>query len=84
MNYTVKIWNPAEKYYLKLDKKQQEVFNKIIDKIKENPKLYGKPMHYPLDGKWTYRFGKSLRIVFTIDETNKVIEIEAVRHKDEF
>jgi len=84
MSYEVRFWKPAEKFYIKLNKSQQEIFNRLIDKLKEDPKFYGKPLHVPLQGKWTYRFEKKFRIVFTIDEKNKVIEIEAIKHKDEF
>jgi len=63
MTYTVKLWEPAKKKYLKLNRKQREVFDRIIDKIKEDPKFFGKPMHFPLNGKWTYRFEKRFRIV---------------------
>ncbi|MBU4201650.1 MAG: hypothetical protein KKE96_02490 [Candidatus Altiarchaeota archaeon] len=84
MTYAVKLWEPAKKKYLKLNRKQRAVFDSIIDKVKENPKSFGKPMHFPLKGKWTYRFEKRFRIVFVIDDKNKVIEIEAIKHKDEF
>ncbi len=60
MTYKVKVWEPAANRYRKLNRKQREIFDKIIDKIKENPKIFGKPMHFPLHGKWTYRFEKRL------------------------
>ncbi len=84
MVYNVRLLEPVKRGYLKLDRKQQEIFNKIIDKLKENPKIFGKPLHFPLHGKWTYRFEKRFRIVFTINENDKLIEIEAIKHKDDF
>jgi len=62
---------------------QKRFFNKI-EKLKEFPALYGKPLRRPLAGKWELRFEKRWRIVYAIDEMQNQVKIIAIWHKDEF
>jgi mRNA-degrading endonuclease RelE of RelBE toxin-antitoxin system len=62
---------------------QRRFFNKI-EKLKDYPSIYGKPLRWPLAGKWEIRFEKRWRIVYTINERDKRVDIVAIWHKDEF
>lgn len=51
-----------------------------LDRLKENPhkangahQLSGK-----LEGKWAYWLGSNIRIIYTIDNKNKIVTIEAI------
>jgi mRNA-degrading endonuclease RelE of RelBE toxin-antitoxin system len=82
--YNIRIKEAAEEWLKKYDKNIKRHFVKKIQKLSENPELYGKPLRTPLHGYWELYFEKSFRIIYTIDLENKVVYIEAIRHKDEF
>jgi mRNA-degrading endonuclease RelE of RelBE toxin-antitoxin system len=54
-----------KKEYQKLDKRQQEIVKKKMQKILENPEL-GKPLHVPLQNFKSERIEK-LRIIYTLE-----------------
>jgi mRNA-degrading endonuclease RelE of RelBE toxin-antitoxin system len=84
MAYEVIISPTAEKDLGKFDKELQRRFFNKIEKLKDYPSVYGKPLRWPLAGKWELRFEKRWRIVYIINEAGKRVEIVAIWHKDEF
>ncbi len=82
--YRIEIMEPAEERLKKYDKNIQRHFAKKIRKLHYNPDSYGKPLRPPLHGKWELYFENSFRILFSIDLTNHIVYIEAIKHKDEF
>ena len=84
MPYDIDIKEPAEKKLKSFGKEIQRRFAKKIEKLSENPQVFGKPLRNVLAGYWEAYFEKSFRIVYTIDEDSKKIVIEAIKHKDEF
>ena len=82
--YIIRIKEPAEEWLKKYDKNIQRHFVKKIQKLSNNPELHGKPLRTPLHGYWELYFEKSFRIIYIIDHENKVVYIEAIKHKDEF
>ena len=78
--YEVYISHEAEKYYKKSDKHSKERINNSISSISKEPlsgvhikKLWGE-----LEGKYRYAIG-SLRIIYEIDNKNKIVRIKAIR-----
>jgi len=84
MVYEIIISPTAEKDLKKFNRQLQRRFFKKIEKLKEHPDVYGKPLRRPLAGKWELRFERRWRIVYKINDKNKVVEIVAIWHKDEF
>ncbi len=84
MGYAVKITPAAEKDLRLFDRELQRRFFRKIEKLREAPDVYGKPLRYDLAGKWELRFEKRWRIVYVISEKARQMEIEAIWHKDEF
>jgi len=84
MGYDIKIQPTAEKRLREFDKEMQRRFFNKIEKLKDYPDVYGKPLGNILKGKWELRFEKRWRIIFVIDEVKNLVEIEAILHKDEF
>lgn len=82
--YEVYMKDPAIERLKKFDKEIQRRFAKRIAKLASNPKTFGKPLKNILAGKWEDYFENKFRIIYTIDESAKRIEIEAIKHKDEF
>lgn len=69
----------SEKLLNKYLKKRKSIKNKI-EKIKINPKDESEahPLHGKLAGKWSCWLGSNIRMIYSIDETNKRIIIEAI------
>jgi len=84
MTYKIDITETAEKDLSKFDKELQKRFFNKIEKLKVNPDIHGKPLKRPLAGKWEIRFEKRWRIIYTINEKENRVEIDAIWHKDEF
>jgi mRNA-degrading endonuclease RelE of RelBE toxin-antitoxin system len=82
--YSVDITKPAEKRLRKFSKVAQRAFAAKIDKIRTDPKFFLKPLSSNRAGEWEYYFEGSFRIIFRIEENEKKLVIEAIRHKDEF
>ncbi|MFH1801911.1 MAG: type II toxin-antitoxin system mRNA interferase toxin, RelE/StbE family [archaeon] len=51
-----------------------------LDRLRQNPKkeLGAHPLHGKLAGKWGCWLGSNIRIIYKIDDLNKIIFIEAV------
>lgn len=84
MTYTIKIKEPATRWLRKYDKEIQKRFAVKIRKLKENPDLRGKPLRGRLRGYWELYFEKRFRILYTINYEERIVTIEAIKHKDEF
>ena len=64
----------------KKDKPLRERVIKSIEKLKENP-YAGKPLSYDLAGLRSLRVGK-YRIIYKIDEENKIIYLISIGHRE--
>ena len=84
MDYSVEITETAKDRLKKFDQGMQKLFFKRIEKLKYYPKIHGKPLRRPLQGKWEIRFERRWRIVYEIDDKENLIKIVAIWHKDEF
>ncbi len=84
MSYRIEITEPCENRLRKLNKELQKRFADKIRKLNENPTLHGKPLRGRLHGYWEIYFEKRFRILYTINIENKIVTIEALKHKDEF
>ena len=84
MTFTIRIKEPAEKWLKKHNKETQKRFANKIQKLKEQPDLHGKPLRGPLHGDWSLYFEDKYRIIYTIDYSEQIVTIEAIKHKDKF
>lgn len=84
MVYAIKLTPTAEDDLKKFDRELQRRFFDKVDRLKDYPYVYGKPLRRPLAGKWEVRFEKRWRIVYEINEKGNQVEIIAIWHKDEF
>lgn len=76
-----------EKIQRIIDKKcdkhlKTRLFTKLL-KLEDNPQSHAKPLRVPLAGIWEIYFEKRWRVLFEIDETNKLIILVGFKHKDE-
>ena len=65
----------------KKNKKQLEIINKKVLKIRENPHIF-KPLRYDLKGFRRVHIDKSFVLVYSIDEKNKTVVLEDYDHHD--
>ncbi|CAG0956313.1 hypothetical protein METP3_00553 [Methanosarcinales archaeon] len=84
MSYEIII---PEKIQRIIDKKcdnhlKKRLFTKLL-KLENAPQSYAKPLRVPLAGIWEIYFEKRWRILFEIDENEKMIIIVGFKHKDE-
>lgn len=51
-----------------------------LERLKTNPReeVGAHPLHGRLEGKWSCWLGSNIRIIYCIDDDNKIIIIEAV------
>ena len=61
---------------------KNRLFKKLL-KLENKPRSYAKPLRVPLAGIWEIYFEKRWRILFEINENEKVIIIVGFKHKDE-
>jgi mRNA interferase RelE/StbE len=52
----------------------------ITGRLAEAPRLVGKPLRDPYDGMWSARRA-TYRVLYRIDDGNRVVIIEAIRHR---
>ena len=64
------------KYYIK---ERQDVANKL-QRLKLSPRteIGAHPLHGRLSGKWSCWLGSNIRMIYSIDDNNKRIIVEAV------
>jgi len=82
--FRILIKKPAEDWLRSYDKEIQRRFAIKIRKLKEYPESFGKPLRGVLHGFWELYFENRFRIIYTINHEQKIVEIVAIRHKDEF
>ena len=63
-------------YYIK---KRQDIVNKL-QKLRQSPRteIGAHPLHGRLTGKWSCWLGSNIRMIYSIDDTNKRIIVEAI------
>jgi len=56
------------------------VYEFITGPLLDEPHRIGKPLDPPMAPAWTARRG-SYRILYLLDDTNRVVEVTAIRHR---
>lgn len=71
--------NKAEKLLEHYLKTRQDIANKL-QKLKRSPRteVGAHPLHGRLSGKWSCWLGSNIRMIYSIDDANKRIIIEAM------
>lgn len=82
--YVIRIKEPAEEWLKKYDVNIQRRFANKIRKLAEYPEIHGKPLRKPLHGYWELYFERRFRIIYSIDLSNHIVYIEAIKHKDKY
>ena len=77
--YEIIFKKTALRFFNKLDKQNQEIIGKKIEKLKNNLKL-GKPLSGNLSGLWSLRTGK-YRILYEIRKNELLIYVLAMSHR---
>ncbi|HIJ18949.1 TPA: hypothetical protein HA372_04665 [Candidatus Woesearchaeota archaeon] len=69
----------AEKLLARYVKGRQDIVGKL-HKLKQSPRteIGAHPLHGRLAGKWSCWLGSSIRMVYSIDDSNRRIVVEAV------
>ncbi len=67
----------------KLDRSLKSRFSRRVQKLKEAPDIYGKPLRHPQECTWEIRFENRWRIYYEIDFNKKRVTITGFKHKDE-
>ncbi len=84
MSYEIIVPEPIEnEIKKKLDRSLFSRLDKRMQKLKESPDLYGKPLRWPLVGTWEIRFENRWRLLYEIDFKKKQVIITGLKHKDE-
>ncbi len=80
--FEVLISHEAEKFYKRSDKITKRRINKSISNISRDPfsGLHIKRLHGKLEGKYRYAVA-DLRMVYEVDNSNKVVKITAIRRR---
>lgn len=83
MTYRVALGSSAERAIGRIpDKVATAVLELAYGPLAENPQRVGKPLHLDLDGRHGARMG-GYRVVYRIDEEQKLVFIEAVQHRSD-
>ena len=71
--------NKTEKLLKRCIKERQDVISKL-QRLKQSPRteIDAHPLHGRLAGKWSCWLGSNIRMIYTIDDSNKRIIVEAV------
>lgn len=70
--------------YLKKHKTNRKLLSgldKKIERLKENPSVVGKVLAGNLHGHRSTRLMKNFRLIFYIDDKNKIVYLEALDHR---
>lgn len=62
------------------EKVAQAVYEFITGPLLDDPHRIGKPLDPPMAPAWTARRG-SYRILYLLDDTDRVVEVTAIRHR---
>ena len=82
--YEIEMTELAEKKLKKFNREIQKHFFKKLEKLRIEPTVYGKPLKNILCGTWEMYFEHKYRILYSIDENNRLVVIESILHKDDF
>jgi mRNA interferase RelE/StbE len=77
--YKVRLSNKSAKQLESFPRDLQERVMNALFKIRESPKA-GKPLKWRFKGDWSFRVG-NYRIVYTIDEKEKIVWIIHIKHR---
>lgn len=77
--YTIRITNRARKDIEKLSPKLHKKLHDILEEVIVKNPYEGKKLLGDLSGSYSYRLTFQGRIVYSIDETQKIIYIERAR-----
>jgi len=77
--YKIFLNKKSEKALSALMKSRKDIKDKL-DRLKENPyKSNGAhPLHGKLKGKWVCWLGSNIRMIYIIEEENKIISVDAI------
>ena len=80
--YQLRIAGPAARALTEQlpEKVATAVYEFVTGPLLDNPHRVGKALDPPLAPAWTARRG-TYRILYTIDETRRVVEVTAIRHR---
>lgn len=69
----------TEKILLEYISLRQDIKNKL-EKLKDNPKraIGAHPLHGKLSGKWSCWLGSNIRMIYSLDDKNQRLIVEAV------
>jgi len=85
MPYSLELRKHVEKEFERISKKspiEEEAIKKKLIEILENPQRF-KPLRKPMHGWWRVHIVKSFVMIYSIDETRKVVIIEDYTHHDD-
>ena len=83
--WIVKRTDPFLKY-LKKHKNNHELLQELdkkIKRLKEDPKIIGGELSGNLSGHKSTRLSKKFRLLFSIDNENKIVYLEAIDHRED-
>lgn len=80
MAYQVRVPKKVQGAVAKLPERIQRQVTNALKNLRENPRL-GTALKGDLKGYWSYHIGRAYRIVYRIDDTEKVVWINRVRHR---
>ena len=84
MTYKIQITETAQKEICK--KLDGYLINRLHERVKKleiEPKIYGKPLRGPLAGIWEIRFENRWRIFYKVYDSQQLVQIVGLKHKDE-
>lgn len=77
--FDIKFKKRALRFFSKLNRSDQEIIGKKIDKLKINSEL-GKPLTGTLSGLWSLRVGK-YRVLYEIRKNELLIYVLGIGHR---
>jgi addiction module RelE/StbE family toxin len=84
MAYRIEITETGQKeIYKKLDGHLIDRLNQRVKKLEIGPKIFGKPLRGPLARIWEIRFENRWRIFYKVHESEQLVQIIGLKHKDE-
>ena len=84
MAYRIEITETAQKEIAKkLEAYLVERLYKRLKKLEFEPKIYGKPLRWPLAGIWEIYFENRWRVLYRVDDAQELVSVIGFKHKDE-
>jgi mRNA-degrading endonuclease RelE of RelBE toxin-antitoxin system len=80
--YVLKFGKRFDKEFWKIDKSISIQIFKKIEKLKENPRNFGKPLLYTKPQLWEFK-AESFRVFYLIQDNLKEVWLLSVKSKDE-